>query len=115
MYAMVDRSGLDEADVDTEGLDMHEAALSQPSIIWLDEADDAGRYTDLPDFDIPEDPGVPEKRTAAGPIRRVLFDAGAGVPPAPNALLMGGDALMAFSPCREFLGGGKKQRVLDAV
>ena len=67
MYAMVDRSGLDDADVDTEGLDMHEAALSQPSIIWLDEADDAGPYTDLPDFDIPEDPGVPESELPQDP------------------------------------------------
>ncbi|WP_454180295.1 DUF222 domain-containing protein [Pseudarthrobacter sp. SLBN-100] len=60
-------SDLDGADLYPEGQGIPEPALSQQIISWLDEADDAVRFLDPPDVDLPEDPGVPENELPQDP------------------------------------------------
>jgi hypothetical protein len=58
---------LDGADLYPEGQGIPQPALSQHIISLLDEADDTVRFLDPPDFDIPEDPGVPESELPQDP------------------------------------------------
>jgi uncharacterized membrane protein YgcG len=58
---------LDGAVLYPEGQGIPQPALSQHIISLLDEADDAVRFLDPPDLDIPEDPGVPENELPQDP------------------------------------------------
>jgi hypothetical protein len=58
---------LDGADLYPEGQGIPQPALSQHIISLLDEADDAVRFLDPPDLDIPEDLGVPESELPQDP------------------------------------------------
>ncbi|MDQ0691553.1 HNH endonuclease signature motif containing protein [Arthrobacter sp. W4I7] len=62
-----DQSDLDAAVLYPEGQGIPQAALSQHIISLLDEADDAVRFLDPPDVDLPEDPGVPENELPQDP------------------------------------------------
>ncbi|MGF9649073.1 DUF222 domain-containing protein [Pseudarthrobacter oxydans] len=54
-----------ERDIPRDGF--LDSELPQHEIGWLAAADDAVRFMDLPDFDIPEDPGVPESELPQDP------------------------------------------------
>jgi len=59
--------GIPEPDPPECNIPRDHSELPQQDIGWFEAVDDAVRFMDLPDFDIPEDPGVPESELPQDP------------------------------------------------